>query len=409
MTRIVRVIAEEEAATFRVINHEAFGHREKRSAPSGLVGDEDRRFGVFDDGELVGVGRNFTMQLTMPGATRVPVGGVSWVGVHPIHRRRGVMTALISALVAESTSRGEVASILTASEGSIYWGQGYGPATWGMAGDIDLSRRPILHGPAAGGRLRSVVVDEHRWIDVVRPIFARAVAHRPGMVTRPDFWWLPSFEEIADGDDYAGCVVHTDDNGVDDGYALFTATGDWSRDLVPEKVMYVADLIATTPDAHRALWQHLLERDLVKTIKVGRIAIDDPIRLMFTDTRAFHTRAIVDRLWIRPIDAVALLSARSYSGVGSSSPGAVVIEVEPSQTVGGKPVRIRLSSDGVEVTQAEPDLSMSGAALGAISLGGTDVHALVTAGRVRELHAGAAKTADALLFCSPKPAMLTSF
>jgi predicted acetyltransferase len=408
VTRIVRVITEDEVAAFPLVNHEAFGHRPKRGSPSGLDGDEDRRFGVFDDGELVGVGRNFTMRLTMPGANQVPVGGVSWVGVHPIHRRRGVMTALISAIVADSRARGEVASVLTASEGSIYWGQGYGPATWGMGGDIDMSRRPKFHGPAAGGSLRSVAVDGHRWIDVVRPIFALAAMVRPGMVSRPDYWWLPSFDEIADGDDYAGCVVHTDDSGVDDGYALFTATGDWSRDGVPEKVIYVADLIAATRDAHRALWQHLLDRDLIKTIHVGRFAIDDPIRLMFTDTRAFHTRAILDRLWIRPIDAVALLSARTYAGPASGG-GAVVIDVEATHALGDTPIRIRLSSDGVAVTEAEPDLSMNGAALGAISLGGTEVHALVAARRIREHRSGAASIADALLFCSPKPAMLTSF
>ncbi len=405
MARIVRVITEDEVAAFPLVNHEAFGHRPKRGSPLGLDGDEDRRFGVFDDGEMVGVGRNFTMHLTMPGATQVPVGGVSWVGVHPIHRRRGVMAALISAIVADSKERGEVASILTASEGSIYWGQGYGPATWGMAGDIDLRRRPTLHGPVAGGRLRSVAVDEHRWIEAVRPLFAQAATRRPGMVTRPDYWWLPSFFEIADDADYAGCVVHSDDNGVDDGYALFTATGDWNRDGIAEKVIHVADLIATTSDAHRALWQHLLDRDLVKTIQVARIAVDDPIRLMFTDTRAFNTRAVLDRLWIRPIDGVALLAARSYASSGR----AVVIAIEPAPKLGITSMRIRISPDGVELTPAEPDLSMSGAALGAISLGGTDVHALVAAGRITEHRAGAAAAADALLWCSPKPAMLTSF
>ncbi len=63
----------------------------------------------------------------------------------------------------------------------------------------------------------------------------------------------------------------------------------------------------------------------------------------------------------------------------------------------------------VDFTSAGPDLVMTGASLGAVLLGGTDVSALVVSRRILDRRTGAATDADRLLQCTPKPAMLTSF
>ena len=48
---------------------------------------------AFDDGALVGASRAYSFELTMPGGAVVPAAAVSWVGVPPTHRRRGVLNA----------------------------------------------------------------------------------------------------------------------------------------------------------------------------------------------------------------------------------------------------------------------------------------------------------------------------
>jgi predicted acetyltransferase len=394
-SRVTRIVVENEITEFLRVNRDSFAHRPDPESLSGVEGDDDRRIGVFDDGVLVGVGRNYTMELAMPGGAMVPVGGVSWISVDPLHRRRGVMSALITALVADSAARGEVASVLTASEGSIYWRQGYGPATWGLTGDVDLTKRPTMFGAAASGSLRLVPFETDALLGVMVPVFETA-RMQPGMVSRPSYWWRPHLGDMTPGPDYKACVVHTSVDGVDDGYVLYKVTGSWNRDGVPEKVLEVLEFITASTEAHRALWQHLLERDLVSTVRVARICVDDPIRLMLTDARAFVTRGVMDRLWIRPINTYALLSARAYS------PGEpVVIDVDGS--------RFRVGSDGVSPSVAPADLVSDGASLGAIVLGGTDVRALVVAGRIVERRAGATADADRLLQCTPKPSMLTGF
>jgi predicted acetyltransferase len=393
--RVTRVVIEDEIVEFLRVNRDSFAYRPDPDSLSGVEGDDDRRFGVFDDGDLVGVGRNYSMELTMPGGAIVRVGGVSWISVDPLHRRRGVMSALIAALVADSAARGEVASVLTASEGSIYWRQGYGPATWGLAGDVDLTKQPTMFGVASTGSLRFVPFEADALLDVLVPVFEKART-QPGMVSRPPYWWRPHLGDMTPGSDYKACVVHTSVDGVDDGYVLYKVTGSWNRDGVPEKVLEVMEFITASAEAHRGLWQHLIQRDLVATVRFSRFPIDDPVRVMFTNTRAVATRGVMDRLWIRPINTYALLSARTYS------PGErVVMDVDGS--------RFRIGPDGVSRSVAPADLVLDGASLGAVVLGGTDVTALVVSGRIVEHRVGAAADADRLLQCTPKPAMLTGF
>lgn len=399
MSRIVRVIAEEESMEFLRVNTHGFAFRLDPTYPNGLDGDEDRRFGVFDDGVMVGVGRNFSMTLTMPGGARVGAGGVSWIAVHPLHRRRGVMSALIEGLVADSRERGEIASILTASEGSIYWNRGYGPATWAMAGDIDLGGRPVLF-PGAGpsGRLRLVSAETADLASLeaaVAPIFERALA-RPGMASRPRHWWGRYLHGITAGSNYAACAIHTNADGIDDGYVIYKVSGGWDRDLVPNSVLEVQDFITASAVAQRALWQHLLDRDLVRTVRVDRLAASDPIRLMLNDGRSFRTRAVFDRLWIRPINTYALLSSRTWDSSES-----VVVDVEGEV--------FRVCADGVERSTEAAELSFGSAALGAAVLGGTDVSTLVHSGRAGEHREGAARRAATLFRSTPEPIMLTSF
>ncbi|HRE02001.1 MAG TPA: GNAT family N-acetyltransferase, partial [Ilumatobacteraceae bacterium] len=88
------------------------------------------RFRVAFDGEaMVGVAGSYALDVTLPGGTTVPFGGVTWVCVAATHRRQGIMRRVVEAVHADIDSRGEPVASLYASEGSIYRHLGYGPAT----------------------------------------------------------------------------------------------------------------------------------------------------------------------------------------------------------------------------------------------------------------------------------------
>ena len=87
------------------------------------------------DGALAAVHASYAFTLPVPGAT-VPCSGLTWVGVLPQHRRRGLLSTMIATHFERSLGRGEPVSALFASEPAIYGRFGYGAA----ADDLLLCR-----------------------------------------------------------------------------------------------------------------------------------------------------------------------------------------------------------------------------------------------------------------------------
>src|SRR4051794_8114235 len=82
------------------------------------------------------------MELSVPdgeGAGRaVPVAGLTWVGVHPDHRRRGLLTAMMRHHFEQTRREGVHLSALHASEPQIYGRHGYGLAS--IEQQVELGR-----------------------------------------------------------------------------------------------------------------------------------------------------------------------------------------------------------------------------------------------------------------------------
>src|SRR6185312_15714359 len=104
-----------------------------------LIGlPEDRRFAADLDGSqpgtYPGIYGVFPLTLSIPGPggglRQVPCAGLTWVGVHPDHRRRGVLTAMLRHHFEQVHEEiGTHVSALHASEPAIYGRHGYGLAS----------------------------------------------------------------------------------------------------------------------------------------------------------------------------------------------------------------------------------------------------------------------------------------
>src|SRR5919112_2548492 len=93
--------------------------------------EHDRTRVAVDEGAIVGTSGLFSLRLAVPGGV-VPMAGVTAVGVHPSHRRRGVLDGMMRGLLEATHERGEEPiSALWASEAGIYGRWGYGSATRG--------------------------------------------------------------------------------------------------------------------------------------------------------------------------------------------------------------------------------------------------------------------------------------
>lgn len=90
----------------------------------------DRTLAAFDRGRPVAGAAIYSRIMTLPGKVQPPIARISWVGVSPTHRRRGILTTMMRRQLTElHESGGEPAASLNAAEAGIYGRFGYGIAT----------------------------------------------------------------------------------------------------------------------------------------------------------------------------------------------------------------------------------------------------------------------------------------
>jgi len=404
MTFDVRAITIDELGAMRLAAGRGFGEADDPAHDATWERAElDRTRVAFDDGRIVGVSRAFSFDLTMPGGACVPAAAVSDVAVLPTDRRRGALRELITALHADARERGEPVAVLTASEDAIYGRFGYGPAAWHLGVVAD---RATVGVPGEGGP-GSMRLVERNEADVVLPaVYEKVRRTRAGMVSRPSYWWPTVFWRWWKRKDEAFFVaVHRDERGEDDGYVAYEIGGAWHGGLA-DRQLTVTDMQATDGSVRADLWRYVFGVDLVRTVRAGRLPVDDPIRHVASDRRRIRVDFLVDGMMLAPLDPVAALAARTYA-----VPGAVTIEVHAPD---GGPAVVALDGgpDGATATRASaaPDIVCSTAVLGSCLLGGVRWSELAQAGLLgASADPRTLARADAMFATSPAPALLGEF
>ena len=102
------------------------------------------------------------LKLTVPGGAVLPAAGITWVGVAPTHRRRGLLRAMYTELHQRFADAGYPIAGLTATEGGIYGRFGYGPATVETELTVDRRFARFHHDAPDPGGVRMVRPGEHR-------------------------------------------------------------------------------------------------------------------------------------------------------------------------------------------------------------------------------------------------------
>ncbi|WP_232792572.1 GNAT family N-acetyltransferase [Actinacidiphila yeochonensis] len=346
----------------------------------------DRTIGAFDGDTPVGGAAVHPRSLTVPGAV-LPVAGVTWVGVAPTHRRRGILTSMMrKQLTGLHESGGEPIAALRPSEAAIYGRFGYGPATRGN--QLRCEKRAMHFRPGidfGDGTIRLLSRDE------ARPLMEKVYDQvRTGSIGWPDrtnrFWnsRLNDAPHSRGGATSLRFAVHHSPGGDATGYALYRLNS--ARDALGNNASAVqlVELATATRSAYAALWHFLAGIDLVPWIEY-EAAVDEALPHLLTEPRAVRS-TVVDRLWVRLVDVDRALAGRRYS-----TPLDVVLDVE-DHVCPWNTGRYRLQAEGDTVTcgrtKAPADLHLTSAELGAVFLGGTTLASLAAAGLVQELRPG---------------------
>ncbi|MGW1800163.1 GNAT family N-acetyltransferase [Streptomyces sp. NPDC001984] len=362
-----------------------------------------RHLGAFDRGRCVATFRSFPQELTAVGGAAVPADAISSVTVSPTHRRRGLLTRMMTQDLAAAKERGDIVATLIAAEYPIYGRYGFGPATWTTEWTVDVPRTgldPRWSGPEDGGRIDLVDGEEVRGLGP--ELHERVRRAQPGAVSRDELWWRTNtgavrFEPNWTEPYYA---VYRSASGEVEGLVSYESDDNW-RDKQPDNTADVNWLIASTPAAERALWHYLCSIDWITKVKSGWRGPDDLLPFFLPDLRAARLTAQSDWLWVRILDVVRALEARTYEGTGT-----LVLEVVDRLGLTGGRYRLEASPQGAsctQVTSGDADLTLDVAELATLWLGDESTARLAALGRVREVREGAARLADALLHTSGRP------
>lgn len=401
----IRAVELDELEDLELADQRGFGSAPMKAdvSRSWATAELDRTRVAFESGRMVGVSRTYTFELTMPGGAFVPAAAVSWVSVLPTHRRRGVLTQLMAAMHDDARARNEPAAMLTASESSIYGRFGYGIATWRLGMRAARAGIAFARPDEDDGCMRLITRGE---VERELPaLYEQARGARAGMVSRPDFWWPQVFLGfLFDKEKACFAAVHSDAQGNDDGYVAYEISDDWAGGL-PDRRLSIFDMQASSAVARAALWRYVFGVDLISTVVATNLPIDDPLRHLVVDGRHVRVDYVNDNLWIAPLDAVALLGARTYA-----VPGRVVVRVHaPDGTQTTAAVEAGEAGTSCTTTTEDPDLACDSAVFGMCVLGGNRWSELAAAGRLEVARPEVLPLADAMFLATPAPALLSYF
>ena len=374
-----------------------------------------RLSGVDDGGRLVATFRSWDTDVTVPGGS-VVTDMVSSVTVEPTRRRRGLLTAMMTADLTRARGAGTAMAMLLASEASIYGRFGFGAASEMVDWTVTLPA-PLGHLPPGADDVRVELAEDADLLDLAPAVHEAARAGQPGAWAMDDMNWkiLLGAVELPgeDADRLRPALVAYDGDRVV-GYARYRLPETYEQNQFRSELT-LDDLAATSPAALAALWRQVLSLDLVVTVKAEHRPAGDLLPELLADRRRAFPVERSDCYWVRLLDVGAALAARRWS-----APVDVVVEVDDPMGLSGGRWRVRVAdvstgdpaaavsagagaggAEGlpaeVTTTDAPPDVELDVATLSSTYLGETPLARLHAVGRVVEHAPGAVRRLGAAL------------
>lgn len=315
---------------------------------------------VEDAGTFVASFRSWDSGMSVPGGKIVKANAVSGVVVSPTHRRRGLLRDWMSADLRQAKDAGHVASVLWASEATIYGRYGFGPVTAQTTMALDIGRSDFAR--SAPGSMRSLEANEA--LAVARDLFERVEARNAGTLTRTPYFWERILGTSAETDNsHRWSVAHVNHGGIVDGIVTYDCKGA-GDDWVPDAEVVVVDLAAATDEAEEALWHYCSTIDFARRVTY-ETSPEVPLASWLTNPRAAKTRSTWDGMWARLLDVPAALSARTYP-----VPGTVVLQVTDDLAGGTFALEVDATGNAeCTPTTAAPDVVLGASDLATVWFG----------------------------------------
>jgi predicted acetyltransferase len=361
--------------------------------------DWDQTYGAMRGDALAGVNTTYDMDLTVPGPadtlTRIPMSGLSWVSVHPDHRRRGVLRAMMRQMLQRLHDEGRQAvSGLIAAEAGIYARFGYAVASVDMvlhAGRGTSFTAPAeIDAAATGVRTWFTAADSEKTTATLFEIQRRSAEGTLGMVTMSELMSRTVHKDRPErrrGEEPVQ-VLFAEVDGTVTGFALFNRKSQWEG-MRPTGEVTVYEIAAVDQPSLLALARRLVDFDLTATVKIARRGLDDPLMWWGGGPRLVGGH-VNDSLWLRLVDLDRALEQRGYG-----APCDVVLDVvdELCPWNAGR-WRFTVDEEGsarCERSEQGADLRLATQVLAGCYLGSRTVASYQATGEVEELTPGSVR------------------
>jgi predicted acetyltransferase len=366
--------------------------------------DFDRTWAAVDGAAIVATLRSFNGTFSVPGGAATSTACLTNVTVASTHRRRGLMSEMLLADLQGAKERGEVLAALIAAEWPIYGRFGYGPATEHLSYEVS-ARQAVVNRSSPGSVTQVTPAELMAEAGAIHEAHCRATPGELSWSTR----WLEIFTGVrrppSAKPEATFRVVGRDASGRADGFAIYKPKQVWNG-RSPAARIDVDKLVATDLDGLARLWQYLVAIDWVATVVVSERGPSDPLPWLLTDARVARQTERADFVWVRPLDLIAALEARSYL-----THGRVVLDVQDRTGLAGGRVVLEGGPDGAtcRTTTESAGLTVPIDVLSAAYLGGHGLAELARAGMVDVVEPASLVVADAMFRSEIAPCCSTWF
>ena len=356
---------------------------------------EQRVTAAYQGNRMVGTFRSWDEPLAVPGGLAGAC-YVSSVTVSPTHRRRGVLTAMMTADLDRAKESGTALAYLIASSAEIYGRYGYGVCTEHATWTVDADATRFRHSEEAAG-LSVELTDDAGLAEIAPAVYDAAYVRQPGAKRRDEMFWQATLGQAGLPDDEPNAsrnAVYVLDGETPVAYARYKVK-ESSEQRVDTSQLEVGDLSASTDAGYARIWQFLASIDLVSTLRAGDRPVEEPLPWLLTDRRSARQSERADFSWVRLLDVPKALSTRRYVEAG-----ACVLEVVDRLGLAGGTFRLEVDGSGLGrgvATGDRPDLTLDVSVLGSAYLGEIPLSCLAAAGLVAEHTDGAVRRLSALL------------
>ena len=401
-----RTLRDEERADALYMSTIAFGdstadERLQRALERSFV-KPDWTLAAIDDGRVVSRVVTLPWEIGWNRGT-VGCGAVTGVGTLPSHRRQGHLYQLMTRAFQTMRESNQPVALLWASMAAIYQRFGYGIGHTAYRTDFDPRHLRFVDEIPTPGRVRMVKYEESN--PVLKPVYDAFGAPRTLMCRRADWWWDVLQRWPPPGEPPPLVAVY-EENGEMLGHAVYEVEQRRRETPGPNQRLNVWELCWLTPSAHRALVQYLAGYDLVDSVRLMRLPVDDPLFHHVHEPRLLNM-TVSDGTLLRMVDVPAALMARGYD-----ADGRLTFSLEDGLcpwNTGTWELTVEEGCARVKPGNGTPDLELTPRTLAIIACGHQPASVLARGGLISATNTTALAAADAIFATAHAPYTIDGF